>query len=103
MEAGDAFVAERLASLPEDLVTLALHGQLLVLDVDETLAEMRGVDDDEGKAIEKALSNRLSEDVDQYKSSRAGTRGGTPCSRPCWRSTAITTRSWRGFSSTSAP
>ncbi|MGO8994156.1 MAG: DUF6178 family protein [Polyangiaceae bacterium] len=67
MEAGDAFVAERLASLPEDLVTLALHGQLLVLDVDETLAEMRGVDDDEGKAIEKALSNRLSEDVDQYQ------------------------------------
>jgi hypothetical protein len=67
MEAGDAFVAERLASLPEDLVTLALHEHLLVLDMDEMMSEMRGVDEDEGKAIEKALSNCLSEEIDQYQ------------------------------------
>jgi uncharacterized protein DUF6178 len=66
-EAGDAFVAERLASIPEDLVTLALHEHLLVLDVDELLAEMRGLDEDDGKAVEKALSNCLSEEIDQYQ------------------------------------
>ena len=53
MEGGDSFVAERLASLPEDLVALALHEHLLVLDVDELIAEKRGVDEDEGTAIEK--------------------------------------------------
>jgi hypothetical protein len=67
MEAGDSFVAERLASLPEDLVTLALHEHLLVLDVDELLAEMRGMDEGEGEAIEKALSNCLSEEIDEYQ------------------------------------
>ena len=67
MEAGDYFVAERLADLPEDLVTLALREHLMVLDVDQLFDEMRGVDEDEGKAIEKALSNCLSEEIEQYQ------------------------------------
>jgi hypothetical protein len=67
MEAGDSFVAERLAGLSEDVLTLALHEHLLVLDVDQLVAEMRDVDEDEGKAIEKALSNCLSEDIEEYQ------------------------------------
>jgi Family of unknown function (DUF6178) len=67
MEAGDRFIAERLATLPEDLVALALHQHLLVLDMDEMLAEMRAVDEGEGAAIEKALSNCLSEEIDRYQ------------------------------------
>lgn len=67
MEAGESFVAERLATLPEDLVALALHQHLLVLDVDELFVEMRGVDEQEGNATEKALSNCLSEEIDRYQ------------------------------------
>ncbi|MCL2449971.1 MAG: DUF6178 family protein [Polyangiaceae bacterium] len=68
MEAGDAFVADRLASLPEDLVALALHEHVLVLDVDELLAEMQGTDDEEAiERVEKALSNCLSEEIDRYQ------------------------------------
>jgi hypothetical protein len=67
LEAGDAFVAERLASLPEDLLALALHEHLLVLDVDDLLAEMRGADEEEVKLVEKALSNCLSEEIDEYQ------------------------------------
>jgi hypothetical protein len=67
MEAGDAFVAERLASLDEDLVTLALHEHILVLDLDELLAEMRGTDENDAKIIEKSLSNCLSDEIDQYQ------------------------------------
>jgi hypothetical protein len=67
MEAGDALVAERLAGLSEDLVALALHQHLLVLDIDELSAEMRDVDEDEATAIEKALANCLSEEIDQFQ------------------------------------
>lgn len=67
IEAGDAFVADRLAKLPEDLVTLALHQHLLVLDVDELLVEMRSLEEDEAKTVEKALSNTLSEEIDEYQ------------------------------------
>lgn len=67
MEAGDAFVAERLASLPEELVALALHQHILVLNVDDLFAEMGNLEEDEATAIEKALSDCLSEEVDQFQ------------------------------------
>lgn len=67
MEAGDAFVAERLAGLSEDLVALALHQHVLVLNVDELLTEMREMDEDDGTAVEKALSDSLSEEIDEYQ------------------------------------
>jgi hypothetical protein len=67
MEAGDALVASLLADLPDNLVALALHEHVLVVDVDELLAEMRHADEDEGKAVEKALSNCLSEEIEQYQ------------------------------------
>jgi hypothetical protein len=66
MEAGDAFVADRLANLPEDLVALALHQHLMVLNVDDMLAEVRAMDEQEGTAIEKALQGFQSEELDDY-------------------------------------
>jgi len=40
LEAGEGFVAQKLLELPEDMVTLALHRHLLVLDMDQRRAEM---------------------------------------------------------------
>ncbi|MDB4997569.1 MAG: hypothetical protein JWM74_5001 [Myxococcaceae bacterium] len=65
LEAGDAFVAEKLTELPPDLVTLAFHQQLLVLDTDTLMTELE--DSDDAAASEKALSNCLSEEVSEYQ------------------------------------
>jgi hypothetical protein len=66
-EAGDAFLAERLAALPPDLVTLAFHRQVLVLDVEAMLADMRDADEADATQIEKALSDCLSEELDTFQ------------------------------------
>ena len=65
LEAGDAFVAEKLFELPEDLVTLAFHRHVLVLHVEELMAELR--DGDDADATEKALASCLSEELDEYQ------------------------------------
>jgi hypothetical protein len=65
LEAGDAFVAEKLTELPPDLVTLAFHQQLLVLDLDTLMTELQ--DSETANASEKALSNCLSEEVSDYQ------------------------------------
>ncbi|MCK9459847.1 MAG: DUF6178 family protein [Proteobacteria bacterium] len=68
LEAGDEPVARRLAELPEELVTLALHRQVLVLDMDALVSEMTGsCDRDDVDRIDKALSGCLSEELDQYR------------------------------------
>lgn len=66
-EGGERFVAQRLAELPIDLVTLAFHKQLIVLDVDALFEEMGETDPDEVDLVEKALSNCLSEELDRYQ------------------------------------
>jgi hypothetical protein len=65
LEAGDAFVADRLTELPEELVTLALARSLLVADLDALVAEIS--DDDESVQLEKALESALSQEFDQYR------------------------------------
>jgi hypothetical protein len=67
LEAGDAFVAQKLSELPEDLVTLAFHKQILVLSVEQLMTDLRDAEEDEADAIEKALSNCLSEELDEYQ------------------------------------
>ncbi len=64
-ESGDAFVAERLAELPEELVALAMAGQLLVFSSTDLQAEL-GPGGDDADAVEKALSSCLSEELDDY-------------------------------------
>ena len=65
-EAGDAFVANKLAELPEDLVTLAFHRQVLVLDLESLMAELEE-DEDDVSAAEKALASCLSEELDGFE------------------------------------
>lgn len=66
LEAGDRAVAERLAELPQELVTLAFHRHLLVLTEDALRAELTA-DDDEAEAAEKAFESCLSEEIDEYQ------------------------------------
>jgi hypothetical protein len=66
LEAGDAFVAERLAELPPDLVTLAFHRHLLVLNLDDLQAELTA-GDDEAEAAEKAFESCLSEELEDFQ------------------------------------
>ncbi len=65
LEAGDAFVAGKLSELPSDLVTLAFHQQLLVLDTETLMSEL--LDSDDAIASEKALASCLSEEVSEYQ------------------------------------
>jgi hypothetical protein len=64
-EAGERFVAERLADLPQELVTLAFHRQLLVLTEDALREAL--CSDDEGEAAEKALESRPWEELDEFQ------------------------------------
>lgn len=66
LEAGEHFVAERLAELPRDLLTLALHRRVLVLSEADLRDELTA-GDDEAEAAEKAFENCLSEEIDEYQ------------------------------------
>lgn len=66
LEAGERAVAERLAELPEDLLTLAIHRHLLVISFDDLRAEL-SAGDDEAAAAEKAFEGCLSEEIDEYQ------------------------------------
>ena len=66
LEAGDAYAAKRLSELPEDLVTLALHRQILVLDVDALAADMEAAGED-AELTDKALTSCLHEELDSYQ------------------------------------
>jgi Family of unknown function (DUF6178) len=74
LEAGDALVAEKLSELPEDLVALAFHRRILVVPLDALMNEL-GADADDADATEKALSNRLSEEFDEYQVIARGSDG----------------------------
>lgn len=66
LEAGDAFVAEKLVELPEELVILAFHRNVLVVDLDVLTPEVLEADEEESNQIQKALEDSLSEEIDQY-------------------------------------
>ncbi|MEZ4296673.1 MAG: DUF6178 family protein [Polyangiaceae bacterium] len=66
LEAGDAFVARKLAELPEDLVTLAFHHHVLVLDVDQLASDLEEAGE-EGELTDKALQSCLGEELDSYQ------------------------------------
>src|SRR5262245_60547396 len=66
LEAGASFAARRLTELSEDLVTLALHKQLLVLTLDSLAEEIDAAGED-ADLLEKALSNCLYEELDNYQ------------------------------------
>jgi hypothetical protein len=66
LEGGDRCVADRLAELPPDLLTLAFHRHLLVLALDDLQAELTA-GDDEAEAAEKAFESCLSEELEDFQ------------------------------------
>jgi hypothetical protein len=67
LEAGDAVVARKLAELPEDLVTLAFHRHVLVLNLDALALEMQAQDEVEARLLDKALESCLYEEIGEYQ------------------------------------
>lgn len=66
LEGGEAFVAEKLGELPEELVTLGLFRQILVVNLDELAVEMADGGDD-AELAEKALDGCLYQEFDEYR------------------------------------
>jgi hypothetical protein len=65
LETGEEFAAQTLAELDEDLVTLALHRHLLVVDVDALGAELSEREEGDD-LVEKALESALSHELDGF-------------------------------------
>jgi hypothetical protein len=61
LEAGEAFAADTLASLDEELLALALHAQVLVIDLDELV--LTAIEPE----LEKALESEPNLEIDQYR------------------------------------
>jgi hypothetical protein len=68
IEAGEQFAASRVTELDDDLIALALHRLVLVIDMDELAVEMadRG-EDDEAALIEKALESCPHEELGRHR------------------------------------
>lgn len=64
-EAGERFVAARLAELPQDLLTLAVHRHVLVLSLADLERELAG--DDDAFDAQKAFESCLTEELDDYQ------------------------------------
>ncbi len=71
LEAGEEFAAKKLAELPEDLVTLAFHEQVLVVNIEDLAITMssRAAEHpaDEDVRLEKALESCLAEELGEYR------------------------------------
>lgn len=67
LEVGEEFAARKLSELPEDLVTLALSRQILVIDLDALAVQMSDRSDDDSQQLEKALSSALAHEFDGYQ------------------------------------
>jgi Family of unknown function (DUF6178) len=65
-EAGEAFLTERLVALPKELLLLALHRLVLVLDMD-ALAERWSEPSEELEQTEKALEAGLHEEWEEFR------------------------------------
>lgn len=65
-ESGERFAADKLAELPEELLTLALSELTLVVNLDQLMLEVADAGD-EADAIEKALDGALAHEIDEYR------------------------------------
>jgi hypothetical protein len=66
LEAGDEAVVRRLCELPEELVALAVHRLVLVLDVDLVEEQLRP-GDEEAEELERALENAAFEEWEELR------------------------------------
>jgi hypothetical protein len=65
-EGGEAFLIEQLCALPRDLLTLAVHGLVLVVDMD-ALAEQFFEPSPEQQRLERALEVPLFEEWEEFR------------------------------------
>ena len=66
LEAGDDRLVQRLCELPQDLVALAVHRLVLVLDMD-VLEEQLSPGDEEAEALERALETAVVEEWEEFR------------------------------------
>jgi hypothetical protein len=65
-EAGEDALVRRLCELPQDLVALAVHRLVLVVDID-VLEEQLSPGDEEAEALERALENSAFEEWEEFR------------------------------------
>jgi hypothetical protein len=65
-EAGDEALVRRLCELPQDLVALAVHRLVLVVDID-VVEEALSPGDEEAEALERALENSAFEEWEDFR------------------------------------
>src|SRR5499427_2559757 len=66
MEAGEGALVQRLCELPEDLLALAVHRLVLVLDMD-VIADELNHNDEEAEAVERALERSAVEEWEEFR------------------------------------
>ena len=64
-EAGSEFLVQRLVELPLDLLTLAVHRAVLVIDMDALASHLAGARDEAGE-IEQALEGATTEEWEEF-------------------------------------
>jgi hypothetical protein len=65
-EAGEDFLAKRLSELPQDLLTLAIHRLVLVIDMD-VLSELLTEPSEEAQQIDRALEDAAFEEWEEFR------------------------------------
>ena len=66
LEAGDEAVVQRLCELPKDLVALAVHRLVLVMDMD-VLEDLLSAEDEEAERIRRALEDSVVEEWEELR------------------------------------
>ena len=66
LDAGEALLVERLVELPQELLALAVHRLVLVLDMD-VIAEQLAPGDEEAEALAQALETSLVEEWEEFR------------------------------------
>lgn len=67
LEAGEEVLVQRLVELPQDLLVLAIHHSILVLDMDVLAEEANGSMGEEYVAIERALESADFEEWEEFR------------------------------------
>jgi hypothetical protein len=66
LDAGEELLVQRLCELPQELLALAVHRLVLVLDMD-VVAEQLAPGDEEAEALERALETSLVEEWEEFR------------------------------------
>ena len=66
LDAGEELLVQRLCELPQELLALAVHRLVLVLDMD-VVAEQLAPGDEEAEALERALETSIVEEWEEFR------------------------------------